>query len=245
MRRGDVEALLPEVIRLGHELDEPLQLNCPCIVVTTDDGYVPALDQLVAQIVSLVGRAPAVHQEPGESGDDVLADRLAQLCRVHGQFTLRSGADASTYFDKYMFEAEPSVLRAVAARMSELVPARTEILAGLELGGVPVATALSLATALPTVYVRKEAKRYGTAKLIEGPDIAGRRLLVVEDVISTGGQVVSSADQLRAHGAVVESVLCVIDRTGGNHSLLLAAGLEVIALFDAMELEGDGRRLER
>lgn len=143
---------------------------------------------------------------------------------------------ASTYFDKYLFEAEPTVLRAVVERLVPLVPPETEILAGLELGGVPVATALSLATGLPVAFVRKEAKSYGTAKLAEGAEVRDRRLLVVEDVITTGGQVVSSAVQLRERGALVGPVLCVIDRSAGDHSKLDSVGLNVISLFDADDL---------
>lgn len=117
-----------------------------------------------------------------------LARRLAALCRLSGEFTLRSGQKTTTYFDKYQFEADPETLRMVASQMAPLVPADTEVLGGLELGGVPVATALSLATGIPVAFVRKEAKVYGTARLAEGCEIAGRRLLVVEDVITTGGQ---------------------------------------------------------
>ena len=103
-------------------------------------------------------------------------------------------------------------MQAVAELAASLVPPETEVLAGLELGGVPISTALSLLTGLPQVLVRKQAKTYGTAKLSEGPDVAGRRLLVVEDVITTGGQVVASTEELRARGALVSTVLCVIDR---------------------------------
>lgn len=167
------------------------------------------------------------------SGDDELAATVTRMCRLDGEFTLRSGSVASTYFDKYRFEAEPAVLRAVADRLAPLVPADTEVLAGLELGGVPVATALSLTIGLPAAFVRKQAKQYGTARLAEGADVDGRRVLVVEDVITTGGQVVSSTLELRARGALVESVLCVIDRSAGDHSVTAAADLRVISLFEA------------
>lgn len=169
---------------------------------------------------------------------DDLAKRVAERCRLSGEFTLRSGQTANTYFDKYLFEGDPEILRDVAELMVPLVPAGTEVLAGLELGGVPVATALSLATGLPAAFVRKAAKPYGTAKLAEGTEIAGRRVLVVEDVITTGGQVVASTGELRARGAVVNGVLCVIDRSEGNHSRLDGASLNVRALFTRSDLEG-------
>ena len=105
------------------------------------------------------------------------------------------------YFDKYLFESDPRLLQAVTEHSAPLIPQGTEILAGLELGGVPLSTALSLLTGIPQVMVRKEAKGYGTAKLAEGPDISGRRLTVIEDVITSGGQVVLSTDELRSRGA--------------------------------------------
>lgn len=169
-----------------------------------------------------------------------LANQINRRCRLEGTFTLRSGQAASFYFDKYLFEADPVMLRAVAEQAAPLVPDGTELLAGLELGGVPLATALSLLTGLPQLLVRKQAKTYGTAKLAEGPDFAGRRVLVVEDVITTGGQVAQSTRDLRERGAVVDSVLCVIDRSRGSHAPLDQAGLRVLALLDLEYLDSLG-----
>jgi orotate phosphoribosyltransferase len=172
-----------------------------------------------------------------------LAKRLKAACYLTGRFVLRSGQEANFYFDKYLLESDPSLLAEVATHAAALVPPGTELLAGLELGGVPISTALSLATGIPQVLVRKEPKTYGTAKLAEGPDVAGRRLLVVEDVVTTGGQVVASAEDLRRRGALVAEVLCVIDRrppaTGGP-SKLDQAGLSLTALFDLDDLLGPG-----
>ncbi|MGO9965441.1 MAG: orotate phosphoribosyltransferase [Acidimicrobiales bacterium] len=170
-----------------------------------------------------------------------LARLVNDRCRLEGTFTLRSGQVSNYYFDKYLFESDPELLREVVAQAVGFIPAGTEVLAGLELGGVPVATALSLATGLEVVFVRKTAKTYGTAKLAEGAAIAGRRLLVVEDVITTGGQVVISTGDLRRLGAVVDNVLCVIDRSGGSHDRLRAAGLTVSAIFTADALEAAAR----
>jgi len=166
-----------------------------------------------------------------------LAARIDDRCRLTGTFTLRSGQIADYYFDKYQFEGEPELLAEVVAQAIPLIPPGTQVLAGLELGGVPIATALSLATGLEAVFVRKEAKQYGTARLAEGRPVAGRRVLVVEDVITTGGQVVMSTEDLRRLGALVDHVLCVIDRSGGNHAALRAAGLSVSAVFTAAELD--------
>ena len=164
-----------------------------------------------------------------------LARRVGEACRLTGTFTLRSGQVSDTYFDKYLFEADPSLLAAVAQAAVALIPPETEVLAGLELGGVPVATALSLATGLPAAFVRKEAKAYGTAKLAEGAAIEGRRVLIVEDVVTTGGQVVASAADLRARGASLVAALCVIDRSAGSHQLA-AAGLPQLSVFTAEDL---------
>ncbi|MEM7340278.1 MAG: orotate phosphoribosyltransferase [Actinomycetota bacterium] len=166
-----------------------------------------------------------------------LARRIVDVAQLTGTFTLRSGLTADTYFDKYQFEAEPSLLAAIADLMADRIPPDTEILAGLELGGVPIATALSLRTGLPVVFVRKEAKAYGTAKLAEGPSIEGKRVTVVEDVITTGGQVVLSTQDLRELGAKVDAVLCVIDREQGGAENMTELGVDFLPLFTRSELE--------
>lgn len=162
---------------------------------------------------------------------DILASRLSEVGQISGNFRLRSGQATSIYFDKYQFESDPELLSAVAEAMVDLVPDQTEMLAGLELGGVPVATALSLASGLPVVFVRKSAKEYGTAKLVEGPSIEGKRLLVIEDVVTTGGQVVSSTQQLRERGALVSAAACVIDREQGGGEALGEIGVTLEPLF--------------
>ena len=136
---------------------------------------------------------------------------------------------ASEYFDKYLFEADPALLARVVAQMVDLVPDGTELLGGLELGGVPIATVLSARTGLPALFVRKQAKEYGTCKLAEGPDVAGRRVTLVEDVITTGGAVRDATRALREAGAVVETVVCAIDRSPEGENPLADVGLEVRA----------------
>ena len=105
---------------------------------------------------------------------DQLADRINAVSRLTGTFTLRSGQVATEYFDKYRFEALPDLLGEIADAMVPLIPLGTEVLAGLEMGGIPIATALSMRTGIPAAFVRKEAKRYGTARLAEGTDVVGR-----------------------------------------------------------------------
>jgi len=165
-----------------------------------------------------------------------LARRVYDAAHLTGTFTLRSGQTATEYFDKYRFEADPVLLRDIATALAPLVPDGIDALAGLELGGVPIATALSMATGIPARFVRKEAKTYGTCLLAEGGDIDSLRLLVVEDVVTTGGQVLLSTADLRARGAVVDTVLCVIDREAGGTEAFAAEDLELRALFRMSEL---------
>lgn len=168
---------------------------------------------------------------------DALAHQLSSVAQLDGEFLLRSGTIAHTYFDKYQFESDPELLRAIAAELVPLIPGDTELLAGLELGGVPICTALSLASGLPAVFVRKKAKEYGTAKLAEGPEVQGRRLLVVEDVVTTGGQVVLSTKDLRERGALVTTALCVIDREQGGRENLATESIELKAAFTRSDIE--------
>jgi orotate phosphoribosyltransferase len=170
--------------------------------------------------------------------DDDLARRIDAVAHLTGRFTLRSGAVSDTYFDKYRFESDPTLLGAIADAMARLVPQGTEVLAGLELGGVPLAVRLSQVTGLPAAFVRKEAKTYGTCQLAEGAGVDGRRLTVVEDVITSGGQVVMSVGDLRDRGATVEHALCVIDREAGGAAALADIGVELRPLFTMAALEG-------
>jgi orotate phosphoribosyltransferase len=143
---------------------------------------------------------------------------------------LRSGATSDEYFDKYLFEGDPGLLRDIAESLMPLLPDGAEALAGLELG------VLSQRTGLPTLFVRKRAKPYGTCKLAEGGEVAARRLVVVEDVITSGGQVLESCGQLRALGGDILGVLCVIDREAGGAANLAAQGLELHSLFTMSSL---------
>jgi orotate phosphoribosyltransferase len=166
-----------------------------------------------------------------------LAARIFTISHLTGSFTLRSGQVSGEYFDKYLFESEPALLADIASEMANLIPEDTEILAGLEMGGIPIATAVSLKTGIPAVFVRKKAKEYGTCKLAEGTNIDGKKLCVIEDVITTGGQVVLSTNDLRAFGAVIENVLCVIERDVKGRENLEKAGLMLHSLFTMEELK--------
>lgn len=166
-----------------------------------------------------------------------LAARVYAATHLEGAFTLRSGVVSSEYFDKYRFEADPALLREIAEAMASLVPAETELLAGLELGGVPLATVLSSITGHHARFVRKKAKTYGTLRIAEGGEVEGRRVCVVEDVVTSAGAVIEATHALREEGAVVDTVVCVIDRESGGREKLEALGLEMRAVFTKHDLE--------
>lgn len=166
-----------------------------------------------------------------------LAKRVVEVALRRGEFKLRSGQLSQVYFDKYQFESQPALLREIARQMAALVPPGTEVLAGLELGGVPIATALSFETGLPVAFVRKERKTYGTCLIAEGAPLAGKRVCIVEDVITTGGAVLDSARELRSEGALLDVVLCVIFRGDPAQDKLAEAGLRRVSLLDLHDLE--------
>src|SRR3954470_7212151 len=169
--------------------------------------------------------------------DSDLARQVRAVSRLTGEFVLRSGRIANEYFDKYQFEADPELLDQLAERMAVLIPEGTEVLAGLEMGGIAVVTALARHAKLPTAFIRKQAKQYGTARLAEGAEVAGRRVLIVEDVVTSGGQVLISTGELRKLGAHVDHAVCVIDRQEGGAQALAGAGITLRALLTRAELD--------
>ena len=170
-----------------------------------------------------------------------LARDIDATCRLTGEFILRSGQVSSEYFDKYRFESDPVLLRRVGEAMAPLVPADTDLLGGLELGGIPIVAVLSSLTGLPAMFVRKEAKSYGTCRLAEGADVSGRRVTLVEDVLTTGGAVRDATTALRALGATVETVLCAIDRCGEAGGPVGDIGLVTRAVLTKADLDTASR----
>ena len=166
-----------------------------------------------------------------------LAKKMKAASYLTGQFTLRSGKTSSFYWDKYRFESDPVLLNAVVDELHGLLPSSFDKLAGLELGGIPLAAGLSLKTRKPCLYVRKTAKTYGTCNLVEGGFRAGQTAVVVEDVITIAGQVCASVKQLRELGLMVEHVVCVIDRQQGGPENLKGIGCSLASVFTLDELE--------
>jgi orotate phosphoribosyltransferase len=169
-----------------------------------------------------------------------LAQRLHAASHVVGRFKLRSGQYSDQYFDKYGFESDPALLADLGDELAALVPEGVDMLAGLELGGIPIATILSQRTGLPLAFVRKEAKSYGTCKQVEGADPRGRRVAIVEDVVTSGGAILDALGPLREAGAEVVAAICAIDREAGAAEALeaegvsLHAGFRMSALMDAV-----------
>lgn len=166
-----------------------------------------------------------------------LAADIDATCRIRGDFLLRSGQRTNEYFDKYRFESDPTLLHRVAEQMVPLLPDDTEVLGGLELGGVPTATIVSALTGLPVVFVRKEAKAYGTCRLAEGQDFDGKTVTLIEDIITTGGAVRKAATALRGLGATVHSVVCAIDRSEPGTNTLHEAEVSTISVLTKDDLD--------
>jgi orotate phosphoribosyltransferase len=170
---------------------------------------------------------------------DELARRVAERALLDGDFVLRSGKRSSVYLDKYRFETDPALLGPIGAALGKLAAASTpppDRLAGPELGAVPLAAAASLACGIPFLIVRKATKDYGTEALIEGVREPGERVLVIEDVVTTGGALIAAIEALRAAGLVVAHALCVLDREEGGNEALTALGVRLEPLFRRADL---------
>lgn len=166
-----------------------------------------------------------------------LAGKIAAVSYLSGQFRLRSGKISPFYWDKYRFESNPALLSTVVEELARLLPPSFDKLAGLELGGIPLATALSLKTGRPCLYVRKTPKFYGTCSLVEGGFQPGERVVVIEDVVTTAGQMVKSVKQMRDLGLVVEHAVCVVDREPGGYANLQDIGCSLATVFTMDELD--------
>ncbi len=170
-----------------------------------------------------------------------LAKRIFEAAHLTGEFTLRSGLKSEEYFDKYLFESDPGLLNDIAEAITQKTPAQifrnADFLGGLEMGGIPVVTMISQKTGIASLFVRKKAKTHGTNKLAEGQIFADKQVVIVEDVVSSGGQIVLSAADLRERGAIVTDAICVIDRESGGREALGAIGITLHPLFLASELK--------
>ena len=165
-----------------------------------------------------------------------LAKRILDKSKIYGTFTLRSGKVSDSYFDKYQFESDPVLLSDIAREMVKLIPKEIEILAGLEMGGIPIVTILSQISGLHCSFIRKQAKEHGTCRYSEGADLLNRKILLIEDVVSSGGAIIDATSMLRNDGIEVTKALCVIDRETGGYEKLQDVGIELLSLFKQSEI---------
>lgn len=168
--------------------------------------------------------------------DSELIKRICDAALLRGTFTLRSGRVSNYYLDKYLFETQPDILAELGRRFAAHVDGAVDRLAGAELGGIPLVTAAALATGKPSVLIRNQKKDYGTARQIEGKLEKGDRVLIVEDVVTSGGQVLEGARVLGELGAEVVKIVAVIDREEGGRAAIEAAGYRFASLFTKTRL---------
>jgi orotate phosphoribosyltransferase len=171
--------------------------------------------------------------------DEELKLAIREVAYLEGDFLLRSGRRSPYYLDKYRFETQPEILAVLGDRIANAVaefePEATR-LACPELGAVTLAAAASLASGLPFVIVRNEAKEYGTANRIEGVFEEGEEVCLVEDIVTSGGALLEAVDALRVAGLTVRTAVCVVDREEGGAEALRGHDVHLQPLFRAADL---------
>jgi orotate phosphoribosyltransferase len=171
--------------------------------------------------------------------DQELGALIVERALLEGDFVLRSGRRSTWYLDKYRFETDPALLRALGERLAGAIREHepgADRIAGPALGGVALAASASMASGLPFIIVRGETKEYGTANRLEGPFEAGELVCLVEDVVTSGGALGEAVAALRGEGLVVRNAVCVVDREEGGSDALARLGVRLRALFRAGEL---------
>jgi len=178
-------------------------------------------------------QAELTHEELGAA--------LREHAYLEGDFVLRSGRRSRYYLDKYRFETRPDLLGPLGDRIAQAVREQEPEavrLAGPELGAVPLATAASLASGLPFLIVRNEAKEYGTGNRLEGVFDQGDCVCLIEDVVTSGGAAVASIEALREAGLTCRNAVCVVDREEGGVDALARVAVRLRPLYRASELVG-------
>ncbi|HNO77904.1 MAG TPA: orotate phosphoribosyltransferase [Phycisphaerae bacterium] len=167
---------------------------------------------------------------------DELIGRIKETAYLEGDFLLRSGRRSNYYLDKYRFETQPDILKQLGAMFAEYVTPATTRIAGAELGGVSLAAAASMASGKPFVIVRNAKKEYGTSNAFEGVIETTDKVLIVEDIATTGGQVLEAAQQIVQLGASVVAIVAVIDRLEGARENIESAGFRFESLMTTSDL---------
>jgi orotate phosphoribosyltransferase len=170
---------------------------------------------------------------------DALARDIVAASYLKGDFVLRSGKRSNRYFDKFLFETDPSLLKRIGAQLAALVAKQTQRLAAPELGAVLLGGVVSMEAGLPLLLVRKEPKGYGTGKQLEGRFTPGERVTVIEDVVTTGGDSLRSIQVLRDAGLDVIQLVVVLDRGEGGEENIREAGIPYSPLFRISDLTLD------
>jgi orotate phosphoribosyltransferase len=165
-----------------------------------------------------------------------LGKAILAAAYLEGDFVLRSGRRSKYYLDKYLFTTKPAILNAIADEMAALLPEGVQRIAGTVLGAVPLAAALSLKTGIPAIIVRKAEKDYGTQKIVEGEWNKGEKVVLVEDVLTTGGAALAAVENLRDIGMDVAGVIGVIDREEGAREAFAEKGIRFQAVFTKTSL---------
>ncbi len=170
---------------------------------------------------------------------DDLGQRIVKAAVLEGSFTLSSGAESSYYIDKYRFETRPDLLDDVTDALADLIQNRFDSpdrIAVPALGAVPLGSVLSLKLNKPFLIVRKEEKEYGTESQLEGDVQEGNHVVLVEDIVTTGGEAVRSTKALRENGLIVDGVACAVSREEGGEEALKNINLSLYPLFTSTEL---------
>ena len=165
-----------------------------------------------------------------------LIKRIKETAYLEGDFVLRSGKRSNYYLDKYLFETCPDILKALGKEFAKHISDDVTLIAGAELGGVALAAATALQTGKNWVIIRNTKKGYGTGKLIEGVLKADDVVLLVEDVATTGGQVLEAARVITEAGAAVKKIVCVIDRKQGAEENITRAGYKFESILTKTNL---------
>jgi len=165
-----------------------------------------------------------------------LIKRIKETAYLEGDFILRSGKRSKYYLDKYLFETCPDILEALGEEFAKYITDDVTLIAGTELGGVALAAATALQTGKNWIIVRNTKKGYGTGKLIEGVLKPGDVVLLVEDIATTGGQVLEAAKAITEAGAKVKKIVAVIDRKQGAEENIAQAGYKFQSILTKNDL---------
>jgi orotate phosphoribosyltransferase len=172
-----------------------------------------------------------------------LLDLFCQVAYQEGDFVLSSGQRSSYYINGKQVTLHPQGALAIGKLILPLLPADTQAVAGLTLGADPIVSAVSVVSVyeqrpITALIIRKEAKGHGTKAYIEGPNLPeGAKVVVLEDVVTTGQSALKAVERLRAAGYTVESVIALVDRLQGGAELYQSAGLQFTALFSIRDLQ--------